>query len=57
VVAETSVVEQHAGDHERPRERPAPRFVGTRNHARAKLAVESQELLAGASDGPHGRGG
>ena len=43
-----AVVEQHAGDDERPRERPAAGLVGARDEARAEPAVEAEEPLAGA---------
>ena len=51
VVAQTVVVEQHAGDDERPGERPAARLVRTRDEARAEPAVEPEEPLAGARHG------
>ena len=53
VVSETAVVEEHAGDDERPREAAATRLVGPGHEARAELAVEPQELRAGA--GRHAR--
>jgi hypothetical protein len=51
VVAQAPVVEQHAGDDERPRERAAARLVGARDEARAEPAVEAEELLAGRLHG------
>ena len=46
VVAQTVVVEQHARDDERPRERPAPGLVRARDEAGAELAIVGEELLA-----------
>jgi hypothetical protein len=53
VVTQLRVVEQHAGHEQRPGERPPPRLVGARDEARTELAVELEELPAGATS--HGR--
>ena len=53
VVAQAAVVEQHAGDDEWPREAAATGLVRAGHEACAELAVEPQELLAGAER--HGR--
>ena len=47
VLAEACVVEQDAGDDERPGERAASRLVRTGDEPRAEPAVELEELLAG----------
>ena len=47
MVPQALVVEQHAGDDERPGERPAPRLVRARDQPHAEPAVEPQQLLAG----------
>jgi hypothetical protein len=49
VVAQPRVVEENTGDEERPRERPPPRLVSACDKARTELAVELEELPAGAS--------
>src|SRR5581483_11399072 len=51
VLAKRAVVEQHARDDERARERPSPRLVGTGNEPRPEPAIESQQLLAGPLHG------
>ena len=45
VVAQAVVVEQHAGDHERPCQRASPGLVGARDEARAELPIVGEELL------------
>ena len=55
VLAETRVVEQHAGDDERPGQGTPPCLVRTRDPARAELPVEPQQVLSDAR--PHGRRG
>ena len=47
--AQRVVVEEHAGDDERPRERAASRLVRARDEAHAELAIESEEALAAGS--------
>ena len=47
MLLEACVVQQHTRDDERSGERAATCFVGSRNEARTKLPVESEELLAG----------
>ena len=46
VVAETAVVEQHAGHDQRPGQAATTRLVGSGNQPGAELPVELQELLA-----------
>jgi hypothetical protein len=46
VLAQALVVEQDAGDDERPRERPTPCLVRPGHEPHAEPAVEPQELLA-----------
>src|SRR5204863_1941190 len=53
VVAQTLVVEQHARDDERPRERPATRLVRAGDEPRTELPVELEEPLPGPAS--HGR--
>ena len=53
VVAQTAVVEQDAGHHQRPRQRAATGLVRAGDEPRAQLAVVPKELLAGAQR--HGR--
>src|SRR5581483_5560386 len=48
VVPKAAVVEQDAGDDERARERAAPCLVRAGDEPRTELAVEPEELLAGA---------
>ena len=52
VLAQARVVEQHTGDDERPGERAPPGLVGSGDEARAELAVELEELLAGPAHAP-----
>ena len=47
--AQRVVVEEDAGDDERPCERPAPRLVRARDEPHAELAIESEEALAAGS--------
>src|SRR5581483_10531691 len=47
VLLQRAVVEQHAGDDERPGERAATGLVRAGDESRPELAVESKELLAG----------
>jgi hypothetical protein len=51
MLLEARVVEEHAGDDERPCERAATGLVGAGDEARPELAVESEELLAGRLHG------
>jgi hypothetical protein len=55
VVAEAAVVEQDAGHDEWPSETAPTGLVGARHETCAELAIEPQELLAGAER--HGRRG
>ena len=48
VVAQAVVVEQHARDDERPGERPAARFVRSRDEPAAEVAVVAEQPLSGA---------
>jgi hypothetical protein len=47
VVAQAAVVEEDAGDDERPGERPPARLVRSRHEPRAQTAVEAKQPLAG----------
>ena len=51
MVAQTTVIEQDAGDDERPGERPSASLVGARDEPCAKATVEPKQLLAGALHG------
>jgi hypothetical protein len=46
VIAQASVVQQDAGDDERPGKRPAPGLVRPRDEPRTEPPVELEELLA-----------
>ena len=52
VVAQAAVVEQDAGDDERPRERPPSGLVRARHEARAEPPVETEKPLPGAERHP-----
>ncbi len=47
--AQLLVVEEHTSDDERARERPAACLVRSSDEARAELAIEPEETLAGGS--------
>ena len=51
MLAESLVVEQNAGDHQRPRERPAPGLVRARDIADTELAIVREKPLAGGGAG------
>ena len=42
-------VEEHTGDHERPRERPAAGLVGPSHEADTETSIEPEKTLAGGS--------
>ena len=44
MVSKTRIVEEHTGDHERPRERPAASFVGTGDVPHVERAIEPRSL-------------
>jgi hypothetical protein len=46
VAAERAIVEEHAGDDERPGERSPPGLVRTRHEAHAEPAIVCEEPLA-----------
>ena len=54
MLAEACVVEQHAGDDERPGKRPASRLIRPGDEPSSEPAVELEELLAGPAH--EGRG-
>ena len=49
MVAEARVIEEDAGNDERPRQRAPSGLIGTGNVTGAELAVEAKELLSGAN--------
>jgi hypothetical protein len=46
MVSQAGVVEQDAGDDERPRERASSRLISARDEARTEVAVALEALLA-----------